>query len=50
MAHSLPIFCGIRISPKNQLKNDSFIDSNMLDMSKRLRVQKFQKRFAEARV
>ena len=33
------IFCGIRISPKNQLKNYKLIDSILLDMSKRLRVQ-----------
>jgi len=42
------IFCGIRISPKNQLKNYKLIDSIMLDMSKRLRVRALQKVLAEA--
>ena len=42
------IFCGIRISPKNQLKNYKLIDSILLDMSKRLRVQELQKVLAEA--
>ena len=42
------IFCCIRISPKNQLKNYKLIDSILLDMSKRLRVQELQKVLAEA--
>lgn len=42
------IFCGIRISPKNQLKNYKLIDSILLDMSKRLRVQELQKVLVEA--
>lgn len=42
------IFCGICISPKNQLKNYQLNDSILLDMSKRLKLQELQKVFAEA--
>lgn len=42
------IFCGIRISPKNQLKNYKLIDSILFDRSKRLREQAFQKALADA--
>ena len=36
------IFCGIRISPENQLTNYKLIDSILLELSKTLKVQEHQ--------
>lgn len=37
------IFCGIRISPENQLTNYKLIDSILLELSKALKIQEQQK-------
>ena len=37
------IFCGIRISPENQLTNYKLIDSILLELSKKLKIQEQQK-------
>ena len=37
------IFCGIRISPENQLTNYKLIDSILLELSKTLKIQEQQK-------
>ena len=42
------IFCGIRISPENQLTNDKLIDSILLELSKKLKIQEQQKLLADA--
>ena len=42
------IFCGIRISPKNQLTNYKLIDNILLELSKKLKVQEQQKVLADA--
>ena len=42
------IFCGIRISPENQLTNYKLIDSILLELSKALRIQEQQKLPADA--
>lgn len=42
------IFCGIRISPDNQLTNYKLIDSILLDLSKKLKIQEQQKLLADA--
>lgn len=41
------IFCGIRISPENQLTNYKLIDSILLELSKALKIQEQQKLLAE---
>ncbi len=33
------IFCGIRISPENQLTNYKLIDSILVELSKKLKIQ-----------
>ena len=40
------IFCGIRISPENQLTNYKLIDSILLELSKKLKIQEQQKLLA----
>ena len=42
------IFCGIRISPKNQLTNSKLIDNILLELSKMLKIQEQQKVLADA--
>ena len=42
------IFCGIRISPENQLTNYKLIDSILLELSKKLKIQEQQKVLANA--
>ena len=42
------IFCGIRISPENQLTNYKLIDSILLELSKALKIQEQQKLLADA--
>lgn len=42
------IFCGIRISPENQLTNYKLIDGILLELSKKLKIQEQQKILAEA--
>ena len=42
------IFCGIRISPENQLTNNKLIDSILLELSKALKIQEQQKLLADA--
>ena len=42
------IFCGIRISPENQLTNYKLIDSILLELSKKLKIQEQQKLLADA--
>ena len=42
------IFCGIRISPENQLTNYKMIDSILLELSKKLKIQEQQKVLADA--
>ena len=42
------IFCGIRISPENQLTNYKLIDGILLELSKKLKVQDLQKVLADA--
>ena len=42
------IFCGIRISPENQLTNYKLIDSILLELSRNLKVQELQKVLADA--
>ena len=42
------IFCGIRISPENQLTNYKLIDSILLELSRKLKIQEQQKLLAEA--
>ena len=42
------IFCGIRISPKNQLTNYKLIDNILLELSKKLKIQEQQKVLADA--
>ena len=42
------IFCGIRISPENQLTNYKLIDSILLDLSGKLRIQEQQKVLTDA--
>ena len=42
------IFCGIRISPENQLTNYKLIDSILLELSKALKSQEQQKLLADA--
>ena len=42
------IFCGIRISPKNQLSNYKLIDNILLELSKKLKIQEQQKVLADA--
>ena len=37
------IFCGIRISPENQLTNYKLIDSILLELSRKLKIQEQQK-------
>ncbi len=41
------IFCGIRINPANPLTNYKLIDDIILELSKRLRIQKLQEVLAE---
>ena len=36
------IFCGIRISPENQLTNYKVIDSILVELSKKLKIQEQQ--------
>ena len=42
------IFCGIRISPEKQLTNYKLIDSILLELSKKLKIQEQQKVLADA--
>ena len=42
------IFCGIRISPENQLTNYKLIDSILLELSRKLKIQEQQKLLADA--
>ena len=42
------IFCGIRINPMNPLTNYKVIDSIILELSKRLRIQELQTTLAQA--
>lgn len=42
------IFCGISISPENQLTNYKLIDSILLDLSRKLKIQEQQKVLADA--
>lgn len=42
------IFCGIRISPENQLTNYKLIDNVLLELSKKLKIQEQQKILADA--
>jgi len=42
------IFCGIRISPENQLTNYKLIDNILLELSKTLKIQEQQKLLADA--
>ena len=42
------IFCGNRISPKNQLTNYKLIDNILLELSKKLKIQEQQKVLADA--
>ena len=42
------IFCGIRITPKNQLTNYKLIDNILLELSKKLKIQEQQKVLADA--
>ena len=42
------IFCGIRISPENQLTNYKLIDSILVELSKKLKIQEQQKVLADA--
>ena len=42
------IFCGIRISPEIQLTNYKLIDSILLELSKKLKIQEQQKVLADA--
>ena len=42
------IFCGIRISPENPLTNYKLIDSILLELSRKLKVQEQQKVLADA--
>ncbi len=42
------IFCGIRISPESQLTNYKLIDSILLELSRKLKIQEQQKLLAEA--
>lgn len=42
------IFCGIRISPESQLTNYKLIDSILLELSKKLKIQEQQKILADA--
>ena len=42
------IFCGIRVSPKKQLTNYKLIDSILLELSKKLKIQEQQKVLADA--
>ena len=42
------IFCGIRISPEYQLTNYKLIDSILLELSKKLKIQEQQKVLADA--
>lgn len=42
------IFCGIRISPENQLTNYKLIDSILLELSKALKIREQQKLLADA--
>ena len=42
------IFCGIRISPENQLTNYKLIDNILLELSKKLKIQEQQKVLADA--
>ena len=42
------IFCGIRVSPENPLKNYKLIDSILLELSKKLKIQELQKVLADA--
>ena len=42
------IFCGIRISPENQLTYYKLIDSILLELSKALKIQEQQKLLADA--
>ena len=42
------IFCGIRISPENQLINHKLLDSILVELSKKLKIQEQQKVLADA--
>lgn len=42
------IFCGIRISPENQLTNYKLLDSILVELSKKLKIQEQQKVLADA--
>ena len=42
------IFCGIRISPEKQLTNYKLIDSILLELSRKLKIQEQQKLLADA--
>ena len=42
------IFCGIRISPESQLTNYKLIDSILLELSRKLKLQEQQKLLADA--
>ena len=42
------IFCGIRISPESQLTNYKLIDSILLELSRKLKIQEQQKLLADA--
>lgn len=42
------MFCGIRISPQNQLTSYKFIDSILLELSTKLKIQELQKVLSDA--
>ena len=42
------MFCGIRISPQNQLTSYKLIDSILLELSTKLKIQKLQKVLSDA--
>lgn len=42
------IFCGIRLSPENQLTNYKLLDSILVELSKKLKIQEQQKVLADA--
>lgn len=42
------MFCGIRISPQNQLTSYKLIDSILLELSTKLKIQELQKVLSDA--
>ena len=42
------IFCGIRVSPEDQLTNYRLIDSILVELSRKLKIQEQQKVLADA--